>query len=314
MDFIRKRIKELEQYHAALTTPEDMEDFWERTLQDAARKPLRAERERTGSLSPHMEVYKVTYEGYDETRIHGLYLLPAFIKGERLPCIVVYHGYHGGKGSPEDYAGWLLMGYAVLAIDIRGQGGETGNGLAQSFGMTKGWITQGLLDPEHSYYQAITVDALKALDWIREQPEIDAIRIAVAGESQGGGLALIVSALSGIPSRTIAGIPNMCHMDYGIFHSTGSLTEAAEFVSRYPEYLDRVLRTLSYFDILNLCGKFRNPVMITVGLKDTICIPETVYAVYNRLTVRKEIHVYPFNGHQSGADNFSKRAAFLKPE
>lgn len=312
MHFIDKRISELENYTAYSPAPDDLDAFWKRTLEEAGQRALNDRRELYDSLSEYYRTYKVEYEGYDETPIHGWFLLPSFAGAEARPCVVYFHGYHGSKEYPENYAKWLLMGYAVFAIDVRGQSGETGNALPQHFGMTKGWMTQGLLDPEQSYYRAIIVDAMKALEWAAGQPEVDAKQVIVAGGSQGGGLALITGALSGIPAKVIADIPNMCHMDFGIMNSTGSLSEAAAFVSRHPERLEQVLRTLSYFDMLHLCDRLQVPVFMSVGLKDTICMPETIYAVYNRITVPKELYVLPFNGHHVSGDHFRRRMEFIR--
>ncbi|GGF95376.1 acetylxylan esterase [Paenibacillus abyssi] len=314
MSFIDKRVMELQAYSAPQTSPEDLGQFWERTLAEAKQRPLLDRKERKQGLSPYTEEYHVTYQGFDETPIHGWFLLPQFAKAgqDGLPCIVFYHGYHGGKGSPEVYAHWLLQGYAVFAIDVRGQGGETGNALPQTFGMSGGWITQGLLDPNQSYYRAITVDAIRAVEWAAQQPEINAQEIYVVGGSQGGGLALITGALSDIPSKVIADIPNMCHMDYGIMHAQGSLTEAASFVSKFPDKLEQVLRTLSYFDMLNLVGKLKVPVMVTASLKDPVCMPETIFAVYNRMEAPKQLHIYPFNGHFTSGGHFQKQVAFIR--
>ncbi|MBD2844929.1 alpha/beta fold hydrolase [Paenibacillus sp. IB182496] len=314
MSFIDKRLEELHQYYTPQTTPEDLDAFWQRTLAEASVRPLAAERAKAESFSPYVDVWHVAYRGYDDTPINGWYLLPAF--GEAPPegrtCVVLYHGYHGSKSLPESYAQWLLQGYAVFAIDVRGQSGETGNLLAQTFGMTKGWITQGLLDPHASYYRAITVDAVRAVQWAAEQPEVNPDAIHAVGGSQGGGLALIVGALSNIPRSIIADVPNMCHMDYGIYHSQGSLTEAAAFVVKHPDKLQQVLRTLSYFDLLNLGGRLEAPVMVTVSLKDPICMPETIFAVYNRLEAPRELHVYPFNGHHTSEGHFRKQVAFIR--
>jgi cephalosporin-C deacetylase len=298
---IQKKIDELLLLNPPLTAREDLHSFWEQTLQTFAGKPLNDSREKVLSPQGYVETYKVTYEGFDTTPIHGWYLLPKFVPQNNLPCVIVYHGYSEGIGFPEQYSEWLLMGMAVFAVDVRGQGGETGNQLAQSHGMTKGWITQGILDKDSCYYKAITIDSLKAVDWVSEQPEIDSSRIAIVGGSQGGGLVLITAALSDKPALAAASIPNMCHMDQGLLTSTGSLTEAAAFVERFPDRLEQVLETLSYFDILNLAERIHVPVMMSVGLKDTVCLPETIFAAYNRIPGHKVIHTYPFTGHQVGA-------------
>lgn len=312
INYVERRLDELSRYRPDATAPSDLDAFWERTLGEASTRPLKASREKAAGWSPYAAVHKVIYEGFDATPIHGWYLLPTFAGEEKLPCAVIFHGYQGSKGYPEQYANWLLLGYAVLAIDVRGQGGETGNLLAQSFGMTKGWMSQGLLDPDTHYYLAITVDALKAVEWAANQPEIDPERIVTVGASQGGGLALMTAALSDIPCRTVADIPNMCHMDFGILNSTGSLTEAAEFVQKFPEHLERVLKTLSYFDLLNLCDRIRRPVFVSVGLKDSVCMPETIFAVYNRIAAPKRLQAYPFNGHFTSGDHFALVANFLR--
>ncbi|XEC97582.1 acetylxylan esterase [Paenibacillus tarimensis] len=313
MDFIAKKLDELHRYRAESTAPGDLDAFWERTLSASNGQPFNESRAKADYSSPYMDVYRVTYNGCDETRIHGWFVLPNFVNRREggLPCVVIYHGYRGGKGHPEMYANWLLHGFAVFAMDVRGQGGETGNALGQQFGMTGGWITQGLLDPERSYYRAIAADAVRALQWTARQPEINPKEIYAVGGSQGGGLALLTGALCDIPRKVIADVPNMCHMDYGIYHSQGSLSEAASFVSKFPDRLDTVLHTLSYFDMLNLVDRLQVPVMVTVSLKDPVCLPETIFAVYNRITGPKRLHVYPFNGHSTGEGHFQKQVQFI---
>jgi cephalosporin-C deacetylase len=295
---IQKKINELLALYPPLTAREDLHSYWDQTLECFSKKPLHGSREQAACPQPYIDAYRVTYEGYDDTMIHGWYLLPKFVPQSNLPCVIIYPGYTGGSEYPEQYSQWLLMGIAVFAVDVRGQGGETGNNLEQAYGMAKGWMTQGILDKDSCYYKAITIDSLKAVDWACGQPEVDSSRIAVVGGSQGGGLALITAALSDKPTLAVASIPNMCHMDHGLMTSTGSLTEAAALAARFPDQLDRILETLSYFDIMNLADRIQIPVMMSVGLKDTVCLPETIFAAYNRIQSIKEIHTYPFSGHE----------------
>lgn len=308
MNAIEKRIEELYRYNPDLQRPDDLDAFWSRTLSEAGKREAVGVRVPVDTPFPSVKVYHVTYEGYDDTPLKGWFIVPTFAPERPLPCAVLYHGYSGGKSYPEQYGDWLLLGMAVFAVDVRGQGGETGNRLESDYGMAKGWMTQGILDKETSYYKALAIDAIKAVEWAAMQPEIDAERIAVSGDSQGGGICLLAAALSKTPAVAAANIPNMCHMDFGILNSTGSLTEAAAFVNRFPEHLEAVLRTLSYFDLVHLAPRIEIPVLMSVGLKDTVCMPETVFAAYNRIPSEKSLNVYPFAGHWVG--DYQKREVF----
>lgn len=297
MNTVKQRIATLEAYLPPLTAHEDIHEFWEDMLQQFAHKPLNAKIVYEQTPLTLADAYAVTYEGFDDTPIHGWFMRPKHIEGGKAPCVVIFHGYSGSKGYPEHHAQWLLMGYCVFAVDVRGQGGETGNRLAADFGMISGWVSQGILDKRNSYYAAIAIDSLKAVEWVSGREEVDIGHIYLEGTSQGGGLVLLTAALSDIPALVVANVPNLCHMDYGILHSNSSLSELARFVTLFPDKLDAVLETISYFDIMNLAERIRVPVMISVGLKDTVCMPETIYAAYNRLKGAKEIHPYPFMGH-----------------
>ncbi len=131
------------------------------------------------------------------------------------------------------------------------------------------------------------------------------------GSSQGGGLALIAAALSDKPAIAVAHIPNMCQMDFGMLNSSSSLSEAAAFCERFPEHLDAVLETLSYYDNMNLAHRIRIPVFASVGLKDLTTMPETIYAAYNRITSDKRIVPSPFSGHTVTGDQNRKAMAFI---
>jgi cephalosporin-C deacetylase len=110
----------------------------------------------------------------------------------------------------------------------------------------------------------------------------------------------------------IADMPNMCHMNYGIFNSRGSLKELAEFAKMYPEKLNLLLENLSYFDNMNLTDRIGIPILISVGLKDEICLPKTIFAAYNRIEASKEIKAYTFLSHS--VNEYQKRESmnFIK--
>jgi cephalosporin-C deacetylase len=61
-----------------------------------------------------------------------------------------------------------------------------------------------------------------------------------------------------------------------------------------------VLHTLSYVDGVNFASRATAPALFSVGLRDTVCPPSTVFAAFNHYGREKEIAVYPYNGHEGG--------------
>lgn len=301
MNAIELRKQELENCRPEPTLDMGTVDrFWDNQLAEDQIRPLSITVIPEEHPYSGMEVSRVSFTGYGDTIIHGWYIRPSAGMGGQgnLPCIVTFPGYTGDRGYPERHAHLVLLGYAVLAVDVRGQLGETGNLLPQEQGVVKGWITQGLLDKERSYYLAVAIDTVRAIETAAQLPGVDPERIGITGASQGGGIALLAGALSRRVAVVAADIPNMCRLDFGVLNSTSSLTEIADYVKRYPEHLDRVLQNLAFFDIVNLAHRFTVPVLMSAGWKDTVCMPETIYAAYNRMDSPKQMMDYPFSGHE----------------
>jgi len=53
------------------------------------------------------------------------------------------------------------------------------------------------------------------------------------------------------------------------------------------------LKTMSYFDIMNMAAWIECPVFMGVGLQDAICLPVTCFAVYNRVKGKKSTAFIP---------------------
>lgn len=297
MNAIERRIQDLYNYQPDPTAQADLAQFWETLLRRPAVGEIHAEAQ---DGVPGMRVKTLSYTGFDDTTLYADLIVPEQASAP-LPCVIVFPGYTSGRGLPVQHAPWILAGMAVLAVDVRGQGGQTGNRLGSEHGMTRGWISEGILQRERSYYAALAVDARAAVHAAGMQPEVDASRIGVVGGSQGGGLALLTAAIAPEVKVVLADIPNMCHMDYGLLNTTGSLTELADFCRRFPEHLDTVLRNISYFDMLNLAERVSQPAMLSVGLKDTVCMPEQIFPVFGKLASQtKHLEIYPFAGHEVG--------------
>lgn len=292
-----KPLEELVVYDPPLTCQPDFDAFWARTLDESARTPVNARFRATEYPTLGAQVYEVFYEGWRGAQICGWYVQPA---GDGpFPALVQYHGYSGSKMDVYHYLMWVLQGYAVLAVDVRGQSGNSTDPACYTGGHVSGWMTQGIMDPEEYYYRGVYMDCVRAIDAIASRPEVNAERIGVMGMSQGGGLTLATAALDERPVVAMPEMPYLCHYKRAVdMAMRNPYLEIADYLRRWPDREEQVWRTLSYFDNLNLAGRIRCPVLMDVGLKDDICPPSSVYAVYNKITAPKEIKVFPYHNHE----------------
>ena len=292
-------LDELRAYKPPLTKQPDFDTFWEETLAAAAKIPLDPALELTNYPARRVKVYQVFYDSWDGARITGWYLVPTDIKGP-LPTLVYYHGYTGWTGEPHTHLPWALQGYAVLAVDIRGQAGRSDDTTPYPGGHVRGWMTVGTRSPHTYYYRGAYIDCVRALDFLETRDEVDMQRVGIMGISQGGGLTLAVAGLDSRPKLAMPEIPFLCHFRRGVdMAATDPYLEIAEYLKRFPKEEANIFRTLSYFDCMNLAPRVRCPVLMNVGLIDTCCPPSTIYATFNHLgSAVKEMSVYPYHKHE----------------
>jgi cephalosporin-C deacetylase len=121
----------------------------------------------------------------------------------------------------------------------------------------------------------------------------------VTGVSQGGGLSLAAAALSKKVILALPDIPFLSDFRRSIaITPMGPYPEIVGFLKAFPHLYEQVIRTLSYFDCLNLAPWITCRTVISNGLWDDICAPSTIYGVYNHITAEKQMEVYPFHKHE----------------
>jgi cephalosporin-C deacetylase len=161
-------------------------------------------------------------------------------------------------------------------------------------------MTQGIRNPDTYYYRYVYADALRALELLANRDEVDESRLAITGVSQGGGLTLAAAALS--PRTIIAALPDipfLCDYRRAIaITPAGPYPEIPLFLKSFPHLQEDAMRTLSYFDNLNLAPWIKCRTVISNCLWDDICPPSTIFAVYNHMTAEKQMEIYPYHKHE----------------
>ena len=299
-------LNELQTYLPAREEPADFDSFWKFTLDEASAFPLNVTFERVDYGLVAQETFDVTFSGFGGQPVKGWLILPSQRK-EKLPCVVEFIGYGGGRSFAIDWLLWASAGYAHFVMDTRGQGsswsaGDTPDLYAEGGNAHfPGSMTKGILDPQHYYYRRVFTDAVRAIEAARSHPDVDAAQIAVTGGSQGGGITIAAAGLIPDVVAAMPDVPFLCH-----YRRATELVDAypykeiAEFCHVHRDKVDTVFNTLSYFDGVNFSARARAKALFSVGLMDQVCPPSTVYAAYNHWAGEKDIKVYRYNGHEGG--------------
>jgi cephalosporin-C deacetylase len=318
--------EELRKYKPARYEEKNFDEFWSSTLAEARSTPLNPSFKLFPAGLDAVEAFDVSYCGFGGQRIAAWLILPAAAlrpslpgyNNGRLPCIVEFIGYGGGRAFPWDWLFWASAGFAHFVMDSRGQGASWSPGDTADSGTTgpsiPGVMTMGIDSPETYYYRRIMVDAVRAVEAAASHPAVDPERIGVTGGSQGGGLSIAAAALNKDVKLLMPDVPFLCHYRRATeITDRDPYNEIARYIHTKRDREESVFRTLSYFDGLNFTARTKVPALYSVALMDTICPPSTVYAAYNWHAGEKEIREYPYNNHEGGATfQARERLAFAK--
>lgn len=301
-----------------LPEPPGLDAFWRQTLDDAAGVPLDVRVEPVTTVLTSVRTFDVTYAGFGGAPIKAWLHLPAVPGEGRLPGVVQYQGYNGGRGLPHEHTFWAQAGFAHLVMDTRGQGsgwctGETpdpaASGPAQG-----GFLTRGIERPEDHFYRRVFVDAIRAVEVLRTRPEVDPDRVAVTGHSQGGGIAIAVAALGKNIAAAMPDVPFLSHFRRAVDLSPGDpYAEVARYLAAHRDRTKLAFTTLAHFDAAVLARRASAPALFSVAMMDSICLPSTVFAAYHAYRARKRIEVYEFNDHEGGGPfHAARQVAWLR--
>ncbi len=230
----------------------------------------------TGGIntSGFREAELIKWRSFDGKMIAGILNRPPDAKSKKMPVLIDVHGGPQTESRPT-YAGrynYLLkeMGIAVIFPNVRGS-----SGFGKSF-----------MDADNKERRGDAVKDLQALlDWIKTQPDLDASRVVVRGESYGGFLAL---SLGLAESNRIKGVI-----------ATSPIVSVSRYISKSPESLQGYLRAeygderdagqigfLDKMSPLNNEEKWRLPLLLAVGKRDARVPTEAVEQLQANLRKR----------------------------
>ncbi|TZF83273.1 prolyl oligopeptidase family serine peptidase [Pedobacter sp. BS3] len=279
--------------------------FWDMTRQRLAAEPMEAVVTPTKEALPY-HTYKVKLRGLNGVYFYAMMSVP--VQGEApakpWPAIITTCGYGITAGQ-----GIMLSecqrGYIIIQVYPRGQGIS-----GELFKIEGDKLTSHGEQPDGAYYQGCYADMIRAIDFAMSRPDIDHSRIALMSTSQGGDICLAVAALDSRVKAVVAHVPFLCNMRLAA--TMPSLVKTV--LDKGGKNNEKYLSTLDYFDPYQLAPAIRCPVFMSAGGKDVLCPQPTIQSVYNRLTCKKKIKIYPDLPHTTCLDFYKRRWPWVEKQ
>jgi cephalosporin-C deacetylase len=303
MPCLDKPLHELQEYYGINPRPGDFDTFWDNGLKELDNVKANVEFKPNDVLgNVNAELFDLTFTGVGGARVYAKYLRPKNAKA--CPAVLMFHGYSGSSGDWWDKLNFVNEGFAVAALDCRGQGGRSEDN-SRGIGNTKeGHFIRGVDGPAESLlFRQIFLDTAQLARIVMAQPEVDPARVATWGGSQGGGLSLACAALEPRIRKCMAVFPflsdykRVWEMDL----AKDAYGEIKNYLRRFDplhERVDELFTRLGYIDVQHLAPRIKAEVLMAITLMDNICPPSTQYAAYNKITSKKQAVIFRDFGHE----------------
>ena len=296
-------LKELYEYKGSSPCPPDIDEYWDTALAEMNALDHNAKFTKKEYPSKSADMYDLYFTGTKNARIYAKVAMPKNIVG-KIPAVLMFHGLAGSSWSWCELLEYTSQGYLVASLDTRGQGGfsqDVGGVAGTTFSNP---FIRGIDGDKHDLLMRDAfLDTALLAKIIMELDYVDETRVGVTGISQGGGLSVACACL-------VPGIKKCAPMypylsDYKRIYEMDLNKGAYEGLKYYFRQLDpthereaEFYERLGYIDIQNIAKRMKAELLLFTGLMDTTCPPSTQFAMYNKVTSKKNIVLYPDYGHE----------------
>lgn len=284
----------------SMPIPADFDAFWAGQKKRLASVPMKPELTPVTSPVDGVECFDAQVPCVPPRPVSGYFARPRGAKKKAHPAMLFVHG-AGVRGSILAGPASAAKEFGALAMDINAHG--IANGKPKAFyealdaGALKGYRFDGREDREKCYFLGMFLRLVRAMEFLKAQPEWDGKVLIVRGGSQGGGQSIAAAGLDPDVTFISAGVPAICD------HSGRIADRVPGWPKLVPEFDGKpdpaVLEVARYFDCMNFATRAKAEGMFDVGYIDTTCPPTSVYAAYNNYSGKKQMLIEPLMGHST---------------
>lgn len=247
--------------------PEDFDAFWQAQKKKLAQAPLRSDLKPVAVKNAELVGFDVKIDCAGGKPVSAYFVKPKDAAARSLPAFASFHGYGVGGAALREKTG-------ALSLDVNAHGIENGrpkefyealrNGELKCYGFSNND------SPEASYFLGMFLRLMRALEFLKTQPEWDGKNLVVTGGSQGGLQALAAAGLDEQVTFCLASKPWCCDL--------GGVT-----LGRLGGWRPGYTPALGYFDPGNHAKRIKGHVLVDIGLGDYVCPPSGVAAMVNNI-------------------------------
>ncbi|MBN2744860.1 MAG: acetylxylan esterase [Marinilabiliaceae bacterium] len=280
--------------------PEDFMTYWENAKDEASRCPMEVTRTYVPEYSSDKtDCYLVKLQAYKKGQYVYGYLTQPKAPG-KYPVVISPPGAGIKPMNPLKEIFYADNGLIRFDMEIHGIRPDldeaTYKEISAAFGTANNsYLVNGIDNRDTYYLKKVYLSLLRAIDYLTTLPEWDGKNLMAQGNSQGGALALVATALDQRITACAVAHPALSDMAGYKANRAGGYPHLFTNYSNIdtPEKLN----TLAYYDVVNFARHIRVPTYMTWGYNDNVCPPTTSYIVYNTLTCPKTAYLTPVNEH-----------------
>lgn len=295
-------LADLYKYTGSNPFPDDFDSFWDEQYKLLENCEKNIELNDTGIIIEGCKLYDLYFSGVDGAKVYAKYIRR---EEDLSPVILYFHGYRRSSPSWSNLLQYVAIGFSVIAMDCRGQGGRSEDISIVKGNTFAGHFVRGLADGPHNMLMHFIM--LDAAETALIAKSLSHSLVVSYGASQGGALALACAGLCNDVNSVISLCPFLC--DYKRVWQTdlggSAYSELIEYFRMFDprhEHEDEIFYRLGYIDVQNFAHRITADVLMMTGLMDDTCPPSSQFAVYNKICSEKRMIVYPDFAHEVPSD------------
>lgn len=270
--------------------PDNFKNFWMDALDELKKIPVNPKHKLLLKKSMGRESrFEIHFQSYGRYSVKAFLSIPR--KRSKVPAVISFHDY-GEYNTLSKY--YTDAGIAHLAVVLRDHAKisvQTESDEEKEFGY---FHQYGMESLENSYPYSCILDAVRAVDFLRLEKDIDKSRIGICGKGFGAFLAVFASVLRPENIKSMV-LERMGFVVLGRWMQESESPAAVEFrdMVQRSRNKNKIRKNLPLIDPLNLADLIKIPVLFSIHLDDPQHSPACSFGFFNRLRTDKVMELYP---------------------